>query len=158
MQTIVIPVQAERLRLLGTSSAGTPWVITPIAGRLGDIYGKRRVVLALLVLLVAGAVIGALTSTLVPAILARTAGNGRWHHCVGDLDSPRRTAAEAVGTIDRPGQRDPRQNSDWHVLFWGTAAIGTACLVLCVLVVPPSTHSPGEDRHGAGQMHAHSYA
>ena len=55
MFTLVVPIQAELPELLGASREDTAWVvtvtllvaaiITPIAGRLGDMYGKRRIVL-----------------------------------------------------------------------------------------------------------------
>ena len=53
MQTLVLPIQGELPQLLHTSAANASWVITatllaaavamPIAGRLGDMFGKQRV-------------------------------------------------------------------------------------------------------------------
>lgn len=67
MQTLLIPIQAELPRLLDATRDDTAWVITvtllvsaictPIAGRLGDMYGKRRVMLVLIGLLTLGSVI-----------------------------------------------------------------------------------------------------
>ncbi|WP_370688378.1 MFS transporter [Cryobacterium sp. SO1] len=74
MQTILIPLQPRLPQLLNASSEGTAWVITatlvaaaissPIAGRLGDMYGKRRIAMALLVLQLLGAILAALSDTL----------------------------------------------------------------------------------------------
>lgn len=46
-------------------------VATPIAGRLGDMLGKRRILLASLGMLVAGAVLCATTSSLLPVLVGR---------------------------------------------------------------------------------------
>src|SRR6478735_4831181 len=52
-QTLVIPIQIELPRLLSANAADAAWVVTstllaaavtmPIAGRLGDMFGKQRV-------------------------------------------------------------------------------------------------------------------
>ncbi len=70
MFTLVVPIQAKLPELLHADREDTAWVvtatllaaavITPIAGRLGDMYGKRRIVLALLATLVVGSAIAAL--------------------------------------------------------------------------------------------------
>jgi MFS family permease len=53
--TLVVPIQSKLPELLNASREDTAWVVTatllaaavftPIAGRLGDMYGKRRIVL-----------------------------------------------------------------------------------------------------------------
>ena len=58
MYTLVVPIQSKLPELLDASRDDTAWVVTatlltaavvtPIAGRLGDMYGKRRIVIALL--------------------------------------------------------------------------------------------------------------
>ena len=74
MQTIVVPLIPQLPALLHTSATNTSWIITatllagaivtPIAGRLGDIFGKRRMLVISLALLVVGSIICALTSSL----------------------------------------------------------------------------------------------
>jgi MFS family permease len=69
MFTLVVPIQTRLPDLLHANRDDTAWVvtatllaaavITPIAGRLGDMYGKRRIVLVLLATLVIGSVIAA---------------------------------------------------------------------------------------------------
>lgn len=81
MQTLVIPLVPSLPRLVNASPADASWVITitlltaavmtPVAGRLGDLYGKRRVVLGSLALLVVGSVVVAVGGSLVPAIIGR---------------------------------------------------------------------------------------
>ncbi|NEW37286.1 MFS transporter, partial [Nocardia cyriacigeorgica] len=74
MQTIVIPLAAQLPDMLGVGADSASWVITatlltaavvtPISGRLGDMYGKRRVLLVCLAILTLGCAICALSSTL----------------------------------------------------------------------------------------------
>jgi MFS family permease len=81
MQTLVIALIPVLPRLLNTSAADTPWVITatllagavatPVVGRLGDMYGKRRMLLISLGILVAGSTVAALSDTLVPMVVGR---------------------------------------------------------------------------------------
>lgn len=72
MQTLVVPLIGDLPRLLDASPSSTTWVITvtllaaavatPVAGRLGDMYGKKRLILACTVPLVLGSVVCALSS------------------------------------------------------------------------------------------------
>ncbi len=81
MQTVVTPIIPELPELLDTTRADASWVLTatllaaaistPISGRLGDMYGKRRIMLALLVIMAVGCVIAALSSTLIPMVVGR---------------------------------------------------------------------------------------
>ncbi|GAA2213823.1 hypothetical protein GCM10009850_092860 [Nonomuraea monospora] len=58
MQTMVVPAVGLLQRELGTTSGWASWIIsgfllssavlTPLLGRMGDLYGKRRVLLAVL--------------------------------------------------------------------------------------------------------------
>ena len=85
MQTIVVPLVGELPRMLGTSADNASWVITatllaaavttPISGRLGDMYGQRRMLIVCVLLLIAGSVLCALTSAL-PVVIAGRALQG----------------------------------------------------------------------------------
>lgn len=80
-QTMVIPIQGELGQLLGTSEANASWVVTatlvagavamPIAGRLGDLFGKQRVLAISASVLVLGSLVCALSSTLLPMLAGR---------------------------------------------------------------------------------------
>lgn len=82
MQTLVIPLVPELPGYLGASASDTTWAITatllagavatPVVGRLGDMYGKRRMLLASLAMLVAGSAVCALSDSLVPMVVGRT--------------------------------------------------------------------------------------
>jgi MFS family permease len=75
----VLPLLPERL---DTTTAATDWLLTstllvgavavPLAGRLGDLYGRRRVLLVCIALLTAGSVIGSVTDHVALLILARS--------------------------------------------------------------------------------------
>lgn len=81
MQTLVTPIIPRLPGFLDTNSADATWVLTstllaaaistPISGRLGDMYGKRRVVMVLLMLMAGGSIISALSNTLIPMIVGR---------------------------------------------------------------------------------------
>ncbi len=82
MQTLLVPVIKDLPTLLSTSPSNATWVLTstllsgavatPIMGRLGDLFGKRRMLFTSLAVMVAGALVSALTSTLLPMIVGRT--------------------------------------------------------------------------------------
>lgn len=74
MQTVVIPLVPQLPRLLDATAADTAWAITatllaasvstPTVGKLGDMYGKRRMLLISLALLITGSVVCALSNSL----------------------------------------------------------------------------------------------
>ena len=81
MFTLVVPIQSKLPELLHASRDDTAWVvtatllaaavITPISGRLGDMYGKRRIVLVLMATMVLGSVIAAFSPGIVGIIVGR---------------------------------------------------------------------------------------
>ncbi len=81
LQSLVIPVLPTFQAELGVSQSAVTWVLTayllsasictPIVGRLGDLTGKKRMLLIALVALAAGCLLAALASSLPMLILAR---------------------------------------------------------------------------------------
>lgn len=81
MMTLLTPLVPELPSLLGVSSSDAQWAVTvtllaaaiatPITGRLGDLYGKRRMVLIVLALVVAGSVVALFATSLIPLIIGR---------------------------------------------------------------------------------------
>ena len=75
-QTMVIPIQSSLPTYLGTSADNTAWVITvtllaaavamPVSGRLGDLFGKQRVLAISAGILVVGSAVCALAGSLAP--------------------------------------------------------------------------------------------
>jgi MFS family permease len=81
-QTLVIPLRGELPVLLSTSAANASWVITatllagavamPIAGSLGDLFGKQRVLFVSALILLTGSLVAALSDSLLPMLAGRT--------------------------------------------------------------------------------------
>jgi EmrB/QacA subfamily drug resistance transporter len=89
LQSLVVPALPEIQSSLHTSESAVGWVLTayllsasvatPIIGRLGDMYGKERLLMIVLVLLAFGTLISAIASSLWLMLLGRViqgAGGG----------------------------------------------------------------------------------
>lgn len=164
MFTLVVPLQAELPVLLNTSRENTSWVVTvtllvsavvtPIAGRLGDMYGKRRVVIGLLAGLVLGSVIAAFSTSIVGMILGRALqGFGMGVMPLGiailrDVLRPARlgsavalmSATMGVGAaLGMPFAAFIAENFEWHLLFWLAASLGAATGAFVWWIVPEDT-------------------
>jgi MFS family permease len=163
MFTLVVPIQSKLPELLDASREDTAWVvtstllaaavITPISGRLGDMYGKRRIVLVLLALLVVGSVIAALSPGIVGIIVGRTLQGAVvgvvplgisilrdvLHENRVDTAIALISATLGVGgALGLPISAFITERSDWHVLFWVAAGLGAAVFALVVWIVPVS--------------------
>ncbi len=163
MFTLVVPIQSKLPELLDASRDDTAWVvtstllaaavITPIAGRLGDMYGKRRIVLVLLALLVLGSVIAAIAPGIVWIIVGR-ALQGAVTGVIplgisilrDVLREDRIDSAIALisatlgvgGALGLPISALITERADWHLLFWVAAALGAIVFVLVLWIVPVS--------------------
>jgi MFS family permease len=128
-------------------------VATPTIGRLGDMYGKRRLLLVSLVLLVIGSVVCALSDSLAPMVVGRTLqGLAAGVIPLGisimrdELPAERLGSATAMmsaslgvgGALGLPAAAFLAERTDWHVLFWTAAGLGALVAVLVVTVVPES--------------------
>src|SRR3954471_8358857 len=81
LQSLVVPALPEIQRALHTSQSAVGWVLTafllsasvatPIIGRLGDMYGKERLLLIVLAMLAFGTLISAVASSLSLMLLGR---------------------------------------------------------------------------------------
>ncbi|MBN9196007.1 MAG: MFS transporter, partial [Microbacterium sp.] len=116
-------------------------------------YGKRRIVLALVAIMVLGSVIAALS----PGIIGVIVGRALQGAIVGVvplgiailrdvLHEDRVDAAIALisatlgvgGAIGLPISAIVAQYSDWHVLFWLAAGLGAVVFALVLWIVPVS--------------------
>ncbi|WP_433868494.1 MFS transporter [Saccharopolyspora sp. CA-218241] len=169
MQTLVVPIIPVLPRLLDASPTATSWVvtatllatavITPISGRLGDMYGKRRVLIASMVALVAGSLVCAMSGSLTPMIIGRflqgcaTGAIPLGISMLRDEMPPERAGTSVSlmgatlgvgGALGLPLAAAVTQFADWQLLFWLSSALGAACLVLVVLLIPESpVRTPG---------------
>ncbi|MFF4520174.1 MFS transporter [Streptomyces bluensis] len=163
MQTLLVPVVKDLPQLLGTEPGNATWVITstllsgavttPIAGRLGDLYGKRRMLVLSLAVMVVGALVSALTSDLLPMIAGRTLqgfamsaiplGIGLMRDLLpreklGSAMALMSSSMGVGGSLALPAAALVAQHTDWHALFYGAAGLGVLCIALTLLVVPES--------------------
>ncbi|GAA2504686.1 hypothetical protein GCM10023100_13590 [Actinocorallia cavernae] len=161
MQTLVTPLIAELPRILHTSPSNAAWVITvtllvggvcvPVSGRLGDLVGKRRMMLICVVPLVIGSVVCALSTSVVPMIVGRgLQGMGMGMIPLGIallrdvLPAEKLSGSIALvsasmgigGAIGLPLAAAVAQYADWQLLFWGSAALAVIVGVLIFVVVP----------------------
>ncbi|MFF7468300.1 MFS transporter [Streptomyces sp. NPDC008092] len=163
MQTLVIPIVPELPKLLNASASNAAWAVTatllaaavatPVMGRLGDMYGKRLMLLTSVVMLVAGSVTAALSDTLVPMVIGRALqGLASGVIPLGisimrdELPAERLGSATALmsaslgvgGALGLPAAALIADHFDWHVLFWTSAALGVVAALLVLVLVPES--------------------
>jgi EmrB/QacA subfamily drug resistance transporter len=176
-QTTVIPALGDLQRELGASASGIAWMVTayllvasiatPIFGRLGDMFGKERLLAISLALFAAGSVVCAIADSLTLMIIGRGLqglGGGVFPLSFGIIrdEFPKAKvptgiallgAIAAIGAgiglplggvlVDGPG---------YHWLFWLAAIMGALATLTTRLFVPESpVRTPGRvDLAGAG--------
>ncbi|WP_339127416.1 MFS transporter [Streptomyces sp. f51] len=161
MQTLVTPLIAELPQILHTTPANSAWVITvtllvaavcvPVSGRLGDLLGKRRMLLACSVPLVVGSVVCALSSSVVPMIVGRgLQGMGMGMVPLGiallrdvvpaeKLSSSIALVSASMGIgggLGLPISAAVAQYANWRVLFWGSAVLAVTIGTLIWFLIP----------------------
>lgn len=163
MFTLMVPIQSKLPELLDASREDTAWVvtstllaaavITPISGRLGDMYGKRRILLVLVAVMVAGSVIAALSPGIIGIIVGRTLQGAIvgvvplgisimrdvLHEDRVDSAIAFMSATLGVGgALGLPISAVVTERSDWHMLFWMAAGLGVVVFGLVLWIVPVS--------------------
>jgi MFS family permease len=162
-QTMIIPLVPVLPRLLDSSAADASWAITatllaaavamPIAGRLGDMVGKRLMLLLSLTALVAGSLLCALSGTLVLVVAGRALqGLSMGAIALGisimrdELPAERVGAAVARvsatlgvgGAVGLPIAALIAEKGSWHALFWVAAVLALLGVIAVALLVPES--------------------
>ncbi|GAA0315999.1 MFS transporter [Streptomyces polychromogenes] len=169
MQTLVVPLLPHVPALTGASPGAAGWLVTvtlltgavftPVLGRVGDMYGKRRVLLASLGVLTLGCVLCAVSSDIGVLITGRgLQGAALAVIPLGisiirdELPAERVLPSIALmsstlgigAAIGLPVAAVVMENFDWHTMFWASAALGLIDLVLVLRIVPESpVRSPG---------------
>ena len=168
MQTTVIPLVPRLPALLNASAADTTWAVTatllaaavatPVMGRLGDMYGKRRLLLVSLALMTTGSVVAALSGSLAPFIVGRVlqglAGGViplgisimRDVLSAGRLGAATATMSSSLGVggaLGLPAAALIADHAGWHLLFWASAALGAVAIALVLAVIPESPARTG---------------
>src|SRR5215207_6604312 len=175
-QTMLIPALGELTRRLDTDASGIAWVLTgyllaaavatPIAGRLGDMFGKRRMLVVSLAVFTAGSLVAALGATLETVVVGRVLqgfGGGIFPLCFGIIrdEFPRERVAGSIGLISAifgigggaglVGGGLIADNLSYHWIFWLAAISAALAAVATQAWVPESPErTPGRiDVRGA---------
>lgn len=163
MQTLVVPLTPVLPELFGTSASNTSWIITitllvgsvatPVMGRLGDMFGKKPMLLTCVALLTVASVVCALADVLLLAVIGRgIQGVGVAAIPLGislmrDIVAPTRLGSAVAlmssslgvgGALGLPIAAFIADRWGWSELFWFAAAVSLACLVALAVVVPES--------------------
>jgi MFS family permease len=177
LQTLVVPVLANIQADLGVSATSAAWVVTanllaaavltPTLGRLGDLYGRRPVMVGVLAVVLAGSVLAAVTSSLPLLLVARVmqaSSFGLFPLSIGVLREelpPRRlTGAMAVvsGMLAVGAGLGlvvtgllMRHDGDYHRLFWLATGLSVIGLIgVWLLPRRPAAATGRLDWTGAG--------
>jgi EmrB/QacA subfamily drug resistance transporter len=178
-QTTLIPALGELKAALHTDSSGVAWtltgylvaaaVFTPLFGRLGDMFGKRRMLVASLVAFSAGSVVAALGDSLEIVVLGRVLqgiGGGIFPLCFGIIrdEFPRERVGQSIGLISATLGIGGGvglviggllvDHASYHWIFWMAAAMAAAAAVAIELYIPESpVRTPGKvDFRGAAVL------
>jgi MFS family permease len=168
MQTIVTPILPELPLLLNSVPTDTSWVLTstllaaaistPITGRLGDMYGKRRMLLVLLAIMTVGSIVAALSDSVIPMIVGRSLqGIGLGVISLGisvlrDVIHPKNLGGAVAlvsatlgigGAVGLPVAAVIAENFSWHYLFWLATALSVLAFAAVLWIVPVSTLKAG---------------
>jgi len=169
LQSMVLPALPEIAHQLRTSQDTVAWVLTaylisasvatPVLGRLGDMIGKKKVLLVVLVLLTLGSLLAALTSSLPVMLIARAiqGGGGAIFPLAFSIirdEFPRERVAGAIGMLSALIGVGAGvaiviagpivDNLSIHWLFWIPGAMTVVALVATIFFVPESPiTSPG---------------
>lgn len=178
LQSLVTPVLPLLETDLHTGQNTVTWVLTayllsasvftPILGRVGDMVGKKRVLVAVLVALVAGSILAAVATSISVMIVARViqgVGGGVIPLAFGIIrdEFPRERVAGAVGVIAALLAvggglglvlAGPIVNAlDYHWLFWIPGVVVAAAALATYLFVPESAvRTPGRIRWTAAVL------
>jgi MFS family permease len=167
-QSLLIPVLAILPERLHTSSSNVEWLLTamllvaavavPLFGRLGDMFGKRRLLLVALGALTIGSLLDAVTDNMGLLIVGRAIQGASLAAIplgISLLSSllPRDRVASAIalisamlgvgGALGLPLAGVIAEHADFHVLFWITAGVGLATFLATIGIVPESPSRTG---------------
>lgn len=175
-QTTLVPALAELIEVFHTDAAGVAWVLTgylisaavftPIFGRLGDMFGKRRLLVIALLIFAAGSAVSALGSSLEVIVLGRVlqgVGGGIFPLCFGIIrdEFPPEKVSLSIGLISATAGIGGGlglilggllvDHLSWHWIFWAGSATAVVAAIAALLFIPESPNrTPGKvDVRGA---------
>jgi EmrB/QacA subfamily drug resistance transporter len=163
LQSLVVPALPEIQKALHASEASVAWVLTayllsasvstPIAGRLGDMYGKERVLVIVLAALALGTLVSALATSMNVLIAGRVIqgiGGGVFPVAFGIIrdEFPRDRVAGGIGLLSSilgiggglgVVLAGPIvENLSYHWLFWLPLIMIVIATIATLLWVPES--------------------
>lgn len=168
-QTLIIPLIPDLPKLLHTNADNASWAVTstlltaavatPVAGRLGDMFGKRLMLLISMGFLFVGSVISALATGLAVMVTGRALqGLAMGAIALGISVLRDELPAEKVGggvakmsatmgigaAIGMPLAAFVADKASWQMLFWLTAALAAVSGIAVAALVPESpVKTPG---------------
>jgi len=175
-QTSLVPAIGDLIETFHTDAAGVAWtltgylataaVFTPVFGRLGDMFGKKRMLVIALALFAAGNVLAAVGSSLGIVVAGRVlqgTGGGVFPLCFAIIrdEFPRERVRASIGLISALAGIGGGlglvmggllvDHASYHWIFWVGAAGAILAGVAAYLFVPESPNrSPGRvDVRGA---------
>lgn len=153
-QSLFVPVLPLLPGILGTSATNVQWLVTstvlvgaiavPIAGKLGDLRGKRLMLLISLAAMAIGSLVTALSSNIVWLIVGRSmqglaAGTVPLGISLVTATVPKHRQASGIalvsgmlgvgGALGLPLAGIITQYADYHVLFWITFAAAVLAFI-----------------------------
>ena len=162
-QTTLVPALPQLMRGLHTDQSGVTWtltgylvaaaVCTPLVGRMGDIFGKRRLLVVALTAFAAGSVIAALSSDLWVVVAGRVVqgvGGGIFPLCFAIIrdEFSRDRIGRAIGLLSAVAGVGGGlglilggllvDHASYHWIFWLGAVMGGAAAIGAQLLVPES--------------------
>ncbi|MFJ8703938.1 MFS transporter [Streptomyces ardesiacus] len=169
MQTMVVPALPDLQREFDASTTAVSWVLsaflltasvaTALLGRVGDMFGKRRVLIASLAVFATGTLLAALSDSLALLIAARAVqgvGSAAFPLAFGIVRDqfPRERVPVAIGLISSTfgigfgvGLVIPGPIVDalgWHWIFWlGLVVILLGIAAVTAFIQESSVTSPG---------------
>jgi EmrB/QacA subfamily drug resistance transporter len=170
LQSLVVPALPTLQKDLGTTPAGVTWIFTayllaasvatPIAGRLGDMFGKQRTLVVVLTGVCLGTFVAALATTLpvmIGARLIQGLGGAIFPLAFGIIrdEFPRERVAGGIGLISGllgiggglgiVLSGPILAHLDYHWLFWIPFGVLVLTVLGTMLLVPESPiRAPGE--------------
>jgi EmrB/QacA subfamily drug resistance transporter len=175
-QTSLIPAIGDLVKTFHTDAAGVAWtltgyllsaaVCTPLLGRLGDMFGKRRMLVVALGLFAAGNVVAALGNSLDVIVAGRVlqgAGGGIFPLCFGIVrdEFPLERVRSSIGLISAIAGIGGGlglvmggllvDHLSYHWIFWVGAVVAALAAAAAQLLIPESpVRNPGRvDVRGA---------
>jgi EmrB/QacA subfamily drug resistance transporter len=170
LQSLVSPALSTIGHELNVSTSDVSWIVTayllsasvltPILGRLGDMVGKRKMLIVVLSILAVGAVVSALATSLTVLIIGRIlqgAGGAMMPLSIGMVrdELPRERVATTVGMISAifgvgagigiVAAGPIVEHLSWHWLFWLPLALVLIALAGAIFGMKESpVRTPGK--------------